>query len=61
MKLFGKYTFHWWQLGILKLSIITLGLIIGASWSQTVQQVMYPLGVLFVISSVYIIVVSLKQ
>ena len=33
MNLFHSYTFTWWQVGILKLTVLCVGLAAGAYWS----------------------------
>ena len=32
MTLFKSFTFTWWQVGLLKLSLLSLGAVVGATW-----------------------------
>lgn len=34
MKIFKDYTFKWWQISLLKLSLALIGIVIGAYWQD---------------------------
>jgi len=57
MKLFKPFTLKWWQLGLLKLSLICLGIIIGISWPDfflTHPQSIVIITILFILPAIYI-------
>ena len=61
MKLFHNYTFTWWQLGVFKLSLISLGIIIGSYWADIANDYLWSLATVAVVSTVYIIYLDVKQ
>ena len=42
-KLFGSYTYTWWQLGLLKVLLLAIGLMVGACASGFIQSIFWPL------------------
>lgn len=58
---FKSYTFTWWQIGIFKLALLSIGIAIGAYWSEFFKNYSVPLIIIAVIASIYIMFVSLKQ
>jgi hypothetical protein len=63
MKLFKEYTFHWWEFGLLKISLIALGVLAGSHWAYIFNSkaITLLLVVIFVIPSVYLMIATLKQ
>ncbi len=61
MQLFQSYTFTWWQIGIFKLALISIGVAIGAYWNDFFIRYLIALIVIAVITSAYIAYISLKQ
>jgi hypothetical protein len=63
MKFFKDYTLHWWEFGLLKVSLIALGVLAGAHWHNILsgKGITILLGAVFVLPSIYLIIVSLKQ
>jgi hypothetical protein len=59
-KLFGSYTYTWWQMGVFKLSLLAIGLLVGAYFASAVMSAFWVLLTIAVISSAYIIVISLR-
>jgi hypothetical protein len=61
MKIFKKYTYSWWQIGIFKLSLLCFGVTIGAYW----QYVFLPyLPIILgggVVLGFYVMAISLRQ
>ncbi len=61
MTVFKDYTFAWWQLGLLTLSMVALGLAIGSTWPGVFSGWRYSLLILFVVPAFYVSYVWLKQ
>jgi hypothetical protein len=34
MTVFKSFTFAWWQLGVLKLALLSLGVVVGSTWPE---------------------------
>ena len=58
---FKSYTFTWWQIGIFKLALLSIGIAIGAYWHEFFKTYLVPLIIIAVVASAYIIFTSLKQ
>jgi len=58
---FKSYTFTWWQIGIFKLALLSIGVAIGAYWSVFFKNYLAPLIIIAIITSAYIMFVSFKQ
>ncbi len=54
-------TFTWWQTGLLKLSLLSLGAIIGATWPAVFAGWRVLLLVLFVVPAFYLTYVWFRQ
>jgi hypothetical protein len=52
--LFGTYTYTWWQIGLLKVLLVSIGLMIGAFASGVVQSIFWPLLVVSV--AIYLVI-----
>lgn len=61
MNLFKNYTFTWWQIGIFKLALLSIGVLIGTYWNEIFQPHLTALLVIAVVTTVYVISISLKQ
>ncbi|AFV24105.1 hypothetical protein Mpsy_1899 [Methanolobus psychrophilus R15] len=61
MQLFHSYTFTWWQIGIFKLALLSIGFSIGAYWNEFFIDHLIALIVIAIITSAYIAYISLKQ
>ena len=61
MTLFKDFTFAWWQVGLLTLSMAALGLAVGSTWPEVVAGWRDPLLVLFGVPAFYMGYVWLKQ
>lgn len=61
MNLFENYTLTWWQIGIFKLALLSIGVAIGAYWSEFWIKYVMALMVVAVVASAYILFVSLSQ
>ena len=61
MTFFKDFTFAWWQLSLLKLSMAALGLAVGSTWPEFFQRWRDLLFILFVVPAFYMSYVWLKQ
>lgn len=61
MNIFGKGTFTWWQMGIFKIALLSLGVAVGAYWQEVFSQYLTALIVIAVVAGVYIAYVWFKQ
>jgi len=61
MKFFKSFTFAWWQLSLLKLSMVALGLAVGSTWPGVFAGWRDLLLILFVVTAFYLSYVWLKQ
>ena len=52
--LFGTYTYTWWQIGLLKILLVAIGLMIGAFASGFIQSIFWPLLALSVV--IYVVI-----
>ena len=56
-----SYSFTWWQIGILKVAVLAIGVAIGAHWHELFATWITPLIVLGVVAGIYVAYVTLKQ
>ena len=61
MKIFKKYTYNWWQIGLFKLASLSFGIAIGAFLYEVFSQYIINLVMVGIVLSVYLIFVSLGQ
>ena len=61
MNPFKSYVFTWWQLGLLKTSMLALGLVLGATWPGVFARWRAILWVIFLIPAIYLMVISFQQ
>ena len=61
MNIFKSFTFKWWQAGLFKVALLSLGILIGATWPDVFFQWRSALLVVFALSTVYISWVWWKQ
>jgi hypothetical protein len=61
MNLFRSYTFTWWQMGILKLALLSIGAAIGAYWNSFFGANLAALIVIALVASAYILYVAFGQ
>ncbi|OGQ56123.1 MAG: hypothetical protein A2W66_08360 [Deltaproteobacteria bacterium RIFCSPLOWO2_02_56_12] len=61
MNPFKSYVFTWWQLGLLKTSMLALGLALGATWPGAFARWRAILWVVFLIPAIYLMVISFQQ
>ncbi len=61
MKLFRDYTFAWWQAGLLKVYVLSIGLLIGAYFPDVVMRYQELLIGIFVVLAIYFIYALVTQ
>lgn len=61
MKIFKTYDFQWWQIGLLKLSMVAFGLAVGATWPAAFAGSLTFLWIVFIVTAAYLTYVGLKQ
>ena len=61
MNIFKNYTYSWWQIGLFKLALLSLGVTIGAYWNEVFSGYIVVLLVIGVVFGVYLIFISLGQ
>ena len=54
-------TLTWWQLGLLKLAVLVLGIAIGANWPEVFMQYTVVLVTVGLLLSIYLTVVWFKR
>jgi hypothetical protein len=60
MRLFGSYTYTWWQMGVFKLALLAIGMIGGAYLATFVLNALWVFITIAVVASAYIIAISLS-
>ena len=61
MRLLHSTTFTWWQIGIVKLCLLALGIAVGAQWHTFFIQYLTTLIVITVVTAVYLLSIWWKQ
>ncbi len=54
MTLFRDYTYKWWQVGVIKVASLCVGLAVGAYWCGFFSQYLLLLLAIVVVCGVYI-------
>lgn len=61
MKILKNYTFTWWQMGVFKLCLLSIGIAIGAYWQEFFSSYVTILFVFGLILGLYIGFVGFKE
>lgn len=61
MNLFKPTTFSWWQLGLLKWTALSFGIVIGATWPEVFAPYAMPLLIVAVLAGLYVTIVWMKK
>ncbi|OGZ03317.1 MAG: hypothetical protein A2390_02935 [Candidatus Liptonbacteria bacterium RIFOXYB1_FULL_36_10] len=60
MKIFKTWTFQWWEMGLVKLCLISFGILLGLYFYGYLVGLLWLWWGLFVVTSVYFITLFLK-
>ncbi len=60
MNPFKSYTLTWWQVSLLKLSMLSLSLVVGATWPEAFVTWTVLLWILFAIPAAYLTFVEFR-
>ncbi len=61
MTLFTPLTLTWWQVGLFKLSLLSLGVVMGSTWPELFMGWRDVLVVLFMVPAFYLTYVWFRQ
>lgn len=61
MKILRQYTFQWWEMGAFKLSLLLLGIAIGAYWEQAFLPYIAILVGVGAVLGAYVMFISVRQ
>jgi len=61
MNIFKSFTLKWWQGSLLKIALVSFGIIIGANWPEVFASWTLVLLVLFLVLGTYLKVVWWRQ
>jgi hypothetical protein len=61
MTLFRSVTFTWWQVGLLKMSLLSLGVVVGSTWPDLFVGWRDLLAILFVVPAFYLTYLWFRQ
>lgn len=61
MKIFKTRTFRWWEIGLIKFCLISLGILLGLYFYDYLIGLMWLWWGLFVITSIYFITLFVKE
>jgi hypothetical protein len=59
--LFKKFTLNWWQAGVFKIAVASVGVVIGATWPEIFAPLRLPLLLVYVLCGAFIAFVWWKQ
>jgi len=61
MNIFKSFTFKWWEAGIFKLSLLSLGILLGSTWPDIFGPWRSVLLAIFVVSTLYVTLAWWRQ
>ena len=61
MNIFKPVTFRWWQMGLFKISLISLGIILGVYYQAFFLQYIVLVTIVFIVPAVYLLTVWWNQ
>ena len=54
-KWLSPHTLKWWQVGILKVTMLALGILVGSYWSELFEGWTVALMSIFIVGSLYLV------
>ena len=61
MRLFKSFTLTWWQGSLLKISMVSLGIVVGATWPDVLAPARPLFSCLFLLPAAYVTHVWWRQ
>jgi len=61
MKIFKTWTFRWWEVGLVKLCLLSLGIILALYFQDYLISLLWLWWVIFVLTTIYFIVKMIKE
>gem|GEM_PF-751098 len=61
MKIFRTWTFKWWEVGLIKLCLISLGILLGLYFYDYLVKVIWLWWILFVVIALYFVPKTLSK
>lgn len=61
MKFFRNWSFHWWEVGLMKLCLISLGIILGVCCRDYLINLLGLWWFLFAVTTVYFLIKWIKE
>lgn len=61
MKILKNYTYSWWQMGLLKLSLLSIGVAIGTYWQDIFMDHLLIIVGIGIVLGIYSIFIAAKQ
>ncbi|PIR57739.1 MAG: hypothetical protein COU71_02505 [Parcubacteria group bacterium CG10_big_fil_rev_8_21_14_0_10_38_31] len=61
MKIFRTWTFKWWEVSLIKICLLSLGIILGLYLYTYLIDLMWLWWTLFILTTVYFIVKMIKE
>ena len=61
MNIFKDRTFNWWQVGLIKISLLFIGIGIGSYWAEAFYFIAFPLIIIGLVIGIYLAVTILQK
>lgn len=61
MNIFKDHTFTWWQVGLIKICLLFIGIGIGSYWAEAFYPIALLLIVIGIVIGVYLVVTIIKK
>lgn len=61
MRIFRTWTFKWWEVGIIKVCLLSMGVLLGLYFYEYLLSLMWFWWILMIITLIYFIVKMVKE
>ena len=61
MNIFKNYTMTWWQVGLLKLAVLCIGVVLGSHWPQAFVPYTAILLIVAIVLGIYLLTIKFKN